>query len=279
MGAEGVASRHRCGEWSVSSRQGPRLGTGDCYSSCMERRVPEETSLRFAEAGGEELEELVERWIEALRPADVGRILRNPHAGDSIVRRLLAQRRLLTFYDVRRDLALHPRTPTAVALNLVRGLFWRDLVAIGQNVRIRPRVRQAAELRLGERLPALAVGERVAIARKASPGTLQKLRSDPNARVIEALMENPRCSEGILLPLATSETTTSPVLATVARHPRWGVRYPIRVAICRNPQTPTRVSLPLLPMLKKHDLRTVSREPRIPAPVRRRAQLLLGELA
>lgn len=240
--------------------------------------VPEETSLRFAEAAGEELEEMVERWIGELGPPDVGRILRNPHTGERIVRRLLAQKRLMSFYQVRRDLALHPRTPTASAMNLVKGLYWRDLVAMGQNVRIPPRVRQAADRRLGDRLPGLAVGERVAIARRASPGLLQKLRADPSPRVVEAMMESPRCSVGILLPLASSEAATGPVLAAVAKHPRWGVRYPIRVALCRNPQTPAQVSLSLLPMLKKVDLRAVSRELRLPTVVRRRAKVLLGEV-
>jgi hypothetical protein len=221
----------------------------------------------------------VERWLDSLRPPDVGRILRNSHCSERIVRKLLGQTRLRAFYDVRRDLAQHPRTPTAQAMALVRGLYWRDLVAVSQDVRIRPTVRKAAERQLVDRLPGLAVGERVSIARRGSPALLQSLRHDPSPRVIEALMDNPRCSEGVLLPLAVAESAASPVLAALARHRRWGVRYPIRVALCRNARTPVQVALSLLPMLKKTDLRAVTREPRVSPPVRRRAKLLLGDLA
>ncbi|MDX1632092.1 MAG: hypothetical protein R3234_09535 [Thermoanaerobaculia bacterium] len=239
--------------------------------------IPEEESYRFADAVGEELEELVSRWLDRLGPRDVERILRNPHTEERIVRILLGERRLLSYYEIRKRLALHPKTPAAQALNLLNGLFWRDLLAAGQDTAIRPQVRRAADLRLADRLGGLAVGERVSIARRASPTLLQSLRKDPSARVVGAMLENPRCTEATLLPMVTSETTPGPVLEVVARNRKWGVRYPIRAALCKNPQTPVRVSLSLLPMLKKRDLRAVRSNARIPHAVQRRARLLLGD--
>ena len=38
---------------------------------------------------------------------------------------------LIKLREVRRLLAMHPRTPEARAITLVSGLFWRDLVRIG----------------------------------------------------------------------------------------------------------------------------------------------------
>ena len=104
-----------------------------------------------------------------------------------------------------------------------------------------------------------------------------QLRNDPEPRVIEALLENPRLTEGSLLPMLSREVARPEVLSLVANSHRWGTRYPVRVAICKNPRTPATSSLPLLPMLKKKDLGAVARDRRLPSVVRRRAEVLLGK--
>ena len=60
----------------------------------------------------------------------------------------------------------------------------------------------------------------------------------------------------------------------MASNARWSVRYPVRLALCRNPRTPPELALAHLAMLKKGDLHAVARDPRLTLPVRRRAELL-----
>ncbi len=156
------------------------------------------------------------------------------------------------------EAARHPRTPQIVALRFIPGLYWADLVRVGLDMRLHPMVRRAAETRLIDRLPALAVGEKMAIARSASPGVLAALRNDPTPRVIAALLENPRLAEGLLVPLLASESALPAVLAVIAGSPKWSVRYPIRLALCQNPRTPLDRALMLLPMLKRSDLESVA---------------------
>jgi hypothetical protein len=179
------------------------------------------------------------------------------------------------------EAARHPRTPQIVALRFIPGLYWADLVRVGLDMRLHPMVRRAAEARLIERLPALAVGEKMAIARSASPGVLAALRNDPTPRVIAALLENSRLTEGLLVPLLASESALPAVLAVIAGSPKWSLRYPIRLALCQNPRTPLDRALMLLPMLKRSDLESVAANLRLKLPLRRRAQLLArggGEL-
>ena len=145
---------------------------------------------------------------------------------------------------------------------------------LGLDMRLHPIVRRAAESRLVERLPVLAVGEKMAIARSAPPGVLSALRNDPTPRVVAALLENPRLTEGLLLPLVASEGALPSVLAVVAGNPKWSVRYPVRLALCQNARTPLDRVLILLPLLKRGDLCSVAANPHLRLPVRRRAQLL-----
>jgi hypothetical protein len=245
----------------------------------MAGALPEDVQQRLREAGAEELRSMLGDHAAELDVADAQLVLRNPHAGTEVIRLLAAQRRLLSFYDLRRDLALHPATPQPLALALLGTLFWRDLVTAGLDVRLRPVVRRAAEQRLVDRLPALAVGEKVAIGRRASPRVLQALRHDPTAQVVAAVLDNPRLVEADLLPLLAGEATRPQVLAVVLSHRKWGSRHAVRVAAVRNPHTPLALAMQQLPLLKKPELRAVATDARLASPLRRRAELLLGDLA
>lgn len=236
-----------------------------------------ELSQRLREAGEEELTELVHAHRGEIGVPEARQILRNPHATREVVEVLLATPEVLGSHEVKKDLAAHPQTPQPRALDLVPNLFWRDLVRLGADSRVRPAVRRAANRTLASRLPGLATGEKSAIARTAGPGLLARLRHDPSPRVLRALLQNPRLTEGTLLPVASSDQTPGPVLEVLADDRRWGVRYPVRRALANNPATPPTVALRLLPHLKKHDLRSVARATRISAVVRRRAKLFLGE--
>ena len=238
---------------------------------------PEEVLQRLRQAGAEELRALLQQLAPALDVPAAQAALRNPHAGEEVLRTIAEQRRLLAFYELRRDLALHPATPQPIALALLTGLYWRDLVAAALDVRIRPVVRRFAEHRLVERLPALAVGEKVTIARSASPHVIQVLRHDPTPRVIAALLDNPRLVEADLLPLASGETAPTPVLGVILGHRKWGNRYPVKVAVVKNPRAPLQQALYQLPLLKKPDLRAVAADPRLAPALRRKAETLLGD--
>lgn len=229
------------------------------------------------EAGSQELLELLTRHAAELDVRYARQALRNPHGGREVIEMLLELPELLVSHELRRDLAAHPATPQAQAIDLVATLFWRDLVRLGADARVPPVVRRAADRQVAARLPGLAVGEKIAIARTAGPGVLARLRRDPSPRVTEAMLGNPRLTEGTLLPLATDERAPAPVLETLARDPRWGVRYPVRLALAGNPATPPAAALAILPHLKKRDLRRLVRDVRISGMVKRRARLLLGE--
>lgn len=232
--------------------------------------------VQLREAESAELERLVREHLEELDVPAVRQILRNPFVTTEVAETIVGESRLIGFYEIRRDLAGHPKTPRVNALRFVSTLYWRDLVKLAREIRTPPPVRRAAELQLISRLPGLGAGEKRSIARQGGPGVIAQLRRDPDPLVIEALLENPRMTEGSLLPMVSSDTTKPEILTVVARDKRWGIRYPVRLAVCKNPRTPAVTSLPLLPMLKKRDLAAVAKDRRIPFVVRKRAELLLG---
>lgn len=238
--------------------------------------LPPDLPQRLREADADDLLELLRRHAGELDVAAARQSLRNPFLGPEGIGLLAAQGRLLASYEVKRALTLHPQTPEVLALRFVPTLFWRDLVELGVDTRVRPTVRRAAERRLVSRLGGLAVGEKVAIARRASPRVLGHLRNDPSVRVVRAFLDNPRTTEGLILPLLAQDDARPDVLHALARHRRWGVRYEVRLGLCRHPHTPLGTALGLLPHLRKADLRRLASETRVPAAVRRKAEVLLG---
>lgn len=244
----------------------------------MEPVEDSDLGRRLRQADAETLLALVRAEAAVIDAGAARQALRNPFVGAEAIEALLVVPGLLRSYDVLRDIALHPRTPEIHALRFVPSLYWIDLARLGLDTRVRPVVRRAADERIIERLPRLGVGERMALARRCSVAVLFHLRNDPTPRVIAAMLENPRLTEGVLLPMLSGDNAVAAVLAVIAQDPRWGVRYPVRVALSRNPRTPVQTVLGVLAGLRKADLGGVASDPRLAAAVRQRARLLLGQL-
>lgn len=231
---------------------------------------------RLREAGAEELLALLRERRDDLEVEAVRQVVRNPYAGHEAMEALAGALHLLEVYEVRRALAFHPKTPEALALRFVPGLYWRDLLDLGGDVKVRPPVRASADRYLGARLPSLAEGEKMAIARRAGAQVLARLRLDPSRRVIAALLENPRLTEATLYPLVRREATPGPVLALIAESTRWGMRYELKTGLAGNPSTPIEIALRLLPGLKRSDLAAVAASERVAGAVKGRARALAG---
>ncbi len=235
------------------------------------------TLVRIRQADEPALADLLLESLKLLDAPQLRAFFLNPHLSESIVRRILERPDQLQSLTVRKALAGHRRTPLQEALRLVPTLFWSDLIELGRDASVRPRVRRAAHQTLLERYDALAVGERMAIARRAGVEMLARVGLDPEPRVIRAMLENPRLTEGVLLGLAAGSATRPQTLAIVAASPKWSTRPEVRRMLCRNRKTPLGVLLALLARLGKRDLEGLETLPGLHPEARRRARILLGE--
>jgi hypothetical protein len=229
-------------------------------------------SLRAADPG--RLVEIIRRRRSELGPDSVRQALRNSYADAAVIEELLGDRRLRSYYEVRREIASHPRTPQVRAQGLIVGLYWRDLLRIGADSRIKPAVRRAADRCLADRLGRLSMGEKVVVAREAGQGLIPRLLDEPDVQVVAAVLENPRLTETALARLVTNPVAAPAVLRRIAADRRWGSRYSTQRALCRNPATPPALAISLLPSLTKPDRRAIAADRRVRAAVRERASVL-----
>ena len=231
----------------------------------------------WGSASEAELVAALEKVGEELALDDARAVLRNPFASSRVMALLLAIEALRSSYRWRKDLVWSRLTPPAIAMSLVPGLYWRDLAQLAREVVVHPRLRRQADETLLQRLRKLALGERIALARIATPPLIAVLRNDPSERIFHALLENPRLNEGTLLAVAMNSGSGPQILRVLARDRRWGVRYEIRRALVRNPRTPLQEALGLVAGLKKVDLRAYARDPKVRSEIRQRCRLRLGE--
>src|SRR3954454_11183700 len=109
-------------------------------STALEQPAPD-LRLRLSEAGSEELLALLRAHAGELTAAAVRHALRNPYCTAEAIEEIAGAQRLLSFYEVRRDLALHPRTPEALAARFVPALWLRPLMVLGPDTLRGPVVR------------------------------------------------------------------------------------------------------------------------------------------
>src|SRR4051794_27903461 len=103
-----------------------------------ERAGEPELHHRLREAGSEELLALLRTRAGELTAPALRHALRNPYCTAEAIEVMAGERRLLSFYEVRRALALHPQPPEALAARFVPTLWWRDLAALALDTRLRP---------------------------------------------------------------------------------------------------------------------------------------------
>jgi hypothetical protein len=221
----------------------------------------------FEEAAGNE--QLNEELVRLL--------LKDPGLAPDLVERISREPRFFQRNSVRVALALHPKLPRVRGLELLRYLYWRDLLRVSARPGVHPQVRVLADQLLAERIPDLTLGEKMALARQASRAVVRALRSDPDPRVIEALLRNVRCTEEDVVLLATSSDTPPQVLAVVARSRKWRARQPVRAQLVKNRRLSLSFALGLLTELSRGELAAVVRQSDLPKLLRESARRLMSE--
>lgn len=120
----------------------------------------------------------------------------------------------------------------------------------------------------------LTLGERKSLARKPDRALIDKALRDVHPDVIAELLVNPRLTEADVARMCSSPHATPPVLARVFGEPRWATRPMVRLALAASPRAPVEISLALLPLLSREELRGIADDLRLNDTVRAQARSL-----
>jgi hypothetical protein len=96
---------------------------------------------------------------------------------------------------------------------------------------------------------------------------LRKLLRDVHPMVVRLLLANPRLTEADVIDMAARRPAVPAALAEIAR--TWTRHARVRCAVVLNPGCPLAVSVPLLTLLSRPELRVVGDSMDLPPAVRR----------
>jgi hypothetical protein len=156
---------------------------------------------------------------------------------------------------------LNPRVPHTLSLRLVGALYWRDLAEVAATARLSGALRARAESLLRDGLRDMRLGDRVTLARLATPALLPALLGDADPRVVETALLNPRLREEDLVAALRREDAPAVLLRTVPESPRWETNYAVGLSLVLQPRTPLGVALARVSSLVPRDLRRTASEP------------------
>jgi hypothetical protein len=156
------------------------------------------------------------------------------------------------------SVVLSPRVSRALALRLVGSLFWRDLADVAASPRVAAAARVRAEALLLDAMTDLRLGDRITLAKIATPPVLARLLEDEDPRVVEAGLINARLREEDLVAAVRKDTVTRALIEGIAASPRWRDRYALRLAIVLQPRSPLAVALAQMTALQPRDLERVA---------------------
>jgi len=159
------------------------------------------------------------------------------------------------------SVVLSPRATRPLGLRLVGFLLWRDLADVAASPRVAAAVKIRAEAMLKDQLLELRLGEKITLAKMATPPVLMLLLADPDPKVVEAGLINTRLREEDLLTLVRAEMPSRPLLEGIVGSSRWADRYAIRLAIALHPRAPVALALGQLSALTTKDLARVAEAP------------------
>jgi hypothetical protein len=195
-------------------------------------------------------------------------LLQRPDLSADIFARLSKNGRALNSRKVKVALIKHPKAPRHVAIPLLRHLFTFDLMRVALTPTVPADVKIVADKTLINRLESIPSGERLWLAKRGSGRIAAELLLDPEPRVIQTALTNPRLTEaGVIRALAQS--TTPPALVEAVCHSSsWSVRREVRIALLRNADTRLACALEFARSLPENQLTEILHSSRLPENVK-----------
>jgi hypothetical protein len=121
----------------------------------------------------------------------------------------------------------------------------------------------------------MSVKDKMLLASKADKAERAVLLRDLNASVARLLIRNPRISESEIAQMAKDFAAPADVLEMVAKNRKWIQNPDIRLAIVKNPRTPTPLAVAQLNYLQVKDLAVLAKSQNIRETVKNEAFKIL----
>jgi hypothetical protein len=151
-------------------------------------------------------------------------LIRRRDLPPSLIEQLAANKSVLRHRRVLVRLAAHPNVPRHIALRLLRGLHTFELLQVALTPEAVPEIKDRAEVMILSKLPEIAAGERISLAKRGTAGIASALLLDADVRVIQAALVNPHLTETGVTRALRNRRATPALRDAVSQHPKWAMQ-------------------------------------------------------
>lgn len=142
-----------------------------------------------------------------------------------------------------------------------------------------PPMEEGKRLNLTQRISKMNVSEKIKLATLGNKEARSILMRDPNKLVSLAVIGSPRITDGEVMVLAHSKTTSDDVLRVIYSSREWTRQYPIKLALVKNPKVPLAIAMRFLSTLRDSEVKDLANNKNVPSTVRLNAKKMVQKKA
>jgi hypothetical protein len=215
----------------------------------------DDLDLLIHEADAETLLALLEN--PNMQEPHVTRLLERLDLSSGVLTAVAKEGKWTSSESIRLRLARHPRTPSRIAISMLRQLYLFDLVRLSLLSSAPADIRRAAEEFILTRVPHIPIGEKLTLARRGPARVVAAVLAEGHPQAVKLALANSLLTESQVLKVLAKPDVPARVVTSIAQHAKWSLQYNVRVALVRHEHTPVPALLQFLPDITLRDLKDV----------------------
>lgn len=137
------------------------------------------------------------------------------------------------------------------------------------------RLDDGTKLTLTQQIAKMSVSERIKLASKGNKEVRSMLIRDANKLVAVAVIRSPRITDQEIMAQALNKGAHEDVLRVIYNHREWVRKYPVRLALVKNPKVPAQITMRFLNTLAEADVKGLVKDKNVPGAVQLLAKKMI----
>ncbi|HYV49791.1 MAG TPA: hypothetical protein VFA20_33275 [Myxococcaceae bacterium] len=140
-----------------------------------------------------------------------------------------------------------------------------------------PPMEEGKRLTLTQKIMKMSVAEKVKLATVGNKEARSLLVRDSNRLVSVAAVRSPRITDGEILTIANNRAAPDEVLRVIYMNREWTKMYPLKVALVKNPKTPSGIAMRFLGTLRESEVKDLARNKNVPSGIQMQAKKMMDK--
>lgn len=134
---------------------------------------------------------------------------------------------------------------------------------------------EGKRLTLSQRILKMNIAEKIKLANLGNKEARSLLIRDANKLVSLAVIRSPRITDGEVLMIANNRAAQDDVLRVIYTNREWVKAYPVKLALVKNPKTPSGIAMRFLATLRESEIKELSRNKNVPSGIQMMAKKMM----